>query len=156
MDVTAIAAPTAGQSHWGANLQGETLHYAPGGGWKIVANRWSTDAFMAGPFTAPITETVVHTYVAPRSGVLAITGYAIFHCLAGEVGTVVAAGFSENGLGLVFNSAPLQALINGAHITVNITYTVVAGDVLNFRVTSGTGSATIYADNCKVAYSYVD
>jgi hypothetical protein len=85
-----------------------------------------------------------------------VTGYAIFHGLAGEVGTVVAAGFTENGLSLVYNSAPLQALINGAHITVNITYTVVAGDVLNFRVASGTGSATIYADNCKVAYSYVE
>jgi hypothetical protein len=85
-----------------------------------------------------------------------MSGYAVFHGLAGEVGVPVAAGFTENGLSLVYSSAPIQSIINGAHINVGVTQAVEAGDVLNFRVTSGTGSATIYADACAVAYSYVD
>lgn len=69
-DVTAIPAPAAGQSPWATNLLGETLHYAPGLGWKIVDDRYG----YAQADVLPEGDTV-YTATMPRAGIIDVSGY---------------------------------------------------------------------------------
>jgi hypothetical protein len=68
----AIPAPTAGQSPWGVNTLGETLHYAPGLGWQIVDRKHGLyEAVSLGAYNGGALVTVVRT--APRSGVISVS-----------------------------------------------------------------------------------
>jgi hypothetical protein len=131
--VASLAAPTASQSNWAVNLLGETLHYAPGLGWKIVANKYTQT--IVGATNAAVSSggtLALATYVAPRAG-------------------TISASFSSNtvssGATPAFNNMTLNqnALTRSEQITqagtsggvgmaatVSATFPVVAGDVLNF------------------------
>jgi hypothetical protein len=76
LNTATIPAPTANQSPWGRNTANETLHYAPGLGWKIVDNYISIDQNV--PSSAPVAcpagaVTNVTSYVAPRAGLVVVT-----------------------------------------------------------------------------------
>jgi hypothetical protein len=75
--LAAIPAPTAAQSPWGTNTLGETLHYAPGLGWKIVADLLTiTQNVTSGaPVAIPSGSviTAVTSYTAPRAGKVVVT-----------------------------------------------------------------------------------
>lgn len=70
--LSAIPAPTASQSNWGVNTLGETLHYAPGVGWKIIDDKYGEYASVSlGGYNGGATITVVRT--APRTGILSVS-----------------------------------------------------------------------------------
>jgi hypothetical protein len=75
-DVALIPAPTASQSPWGQNALGETLHYAPGLGWKIIDNQYHTSCSV--PSSAPVATVsnvikTICTLAAPRAGLAVLT-----------------------------------------------------------------------------------
>ena len=76
-NVAAIPAPTAGQSNWATNLLGETLHYAPGLGWKIVDNRYGAQIVQpAGVIPTPVSAwATAVSLVAPRAGRIIATAH---------------------------------------------------------------------------------
>ena len=70
--LSAIPAPTASQSNWGVNTLGETLHYMPGVGWKIIDDKYGEYASVSlGGYNGGATITVVRT--APRTGILSVS-----------------------------------------------------------------------------------
>lgn len=73
--LSAIPAPTASQSNWGVNTLGETLHYMPNIGWKIVSDKYHQT--VATPITAAASGTWLTgiPVVAPRTGLVIISGF---------------------------------------------------------------------------------
>jgi hypothetical protein len=126
--LSAIPAPTAGQSPWGVNTLGETLHYAPGLGWKIVANMAHTEVTNA-LGAAVQGSTTFATYVAPRSGMLLLSAYAA--SLTNQaLNPSLNVAIIQNGATLTqdrSNGSPVDA---GTSVSTSITIPVLAGDVI--------------------------
>ena len=100
VNVALIPAPTASQSPWGANTLGETLHYAPGLGWKIVEGRYGATVSLAANFT-------------PTPGTIAnFPGMAITMPRAGKATFTLSQLF--NGFG---SSAACYLMLNGSLIS---------------------------------------
>jgi hypothetical protein len=78
-DVTAIPAPTAGQSPWAVNQLGETLHYAPGLGWQIVDKRFGAQIMQpAGTIPTPVSAwATAVSLTVPRAGRVVVTGHIV-------------------------------------------------------------------------------
>jgi hypothetical protein len=95
--LSAIPAPTANQSVWGVNTLGEILHYAPGLGWKIVANFYGTQASQpAGTIPTPVgTWTTAVSLVAPRAGRVIVTAHVF---VENSTHAALAGGLSINGI----------------------------------------------------------
>jgi hypothetical protein len=132
--LSAIPAPTAGQSPWGVNTLGETLHYAPGVGWKIVANLHGASATLSAAQSVPATTiTVVNgmTHTMPRAGKISVSssllGFGAFNLNANYLmknGVL----FSRLGSG----GAPPPGLADASDISGSMTdITVAAGDVFS-------------------------
>ena len=104
VNVALIPAPTASQSPWGVNTLGETLHYAPGLGWKIVDNRYGTQSVQpAGNIAAaPNAWVTALSLVAPRAGRIIVTGHLN---VANSTHTSWAGGLAINGINKTANNA---------------------------------------------------
>ena len=104
VNVALIPAPTASQSPWGVNTLGETLHYAPGLGWKIVDNRYGTQSVQpAGNIaTAPGAWVTALSLVAPRAGRVIVTSHLNVANLAHNNW---AGGLAINGINKTANNA---------------------------------------------------
>ena len=104
VNVALIPAPTASQSPWGTNTLGETLHYAPGLGWKIVDNRYGTQSVQpAGNIAAaPNAWVTALSLVAPRAGRVIVTGHLN---VANSTHTSWAGGLAINGINKTANNA---------------------------------------------------
>jgi hypothetical protein len=96
--LSAIPAPAANQSPWGVNTLGETLHYMPGVGWKIVSDyhqEVSADYINASP--AQGVWVIGASVTAPRAGKVIITGWAEAEVNPGGVIIGHALGLARNG-----------------------------------------------------------
>jgi hypothetical protein len=72
--LSAIPAPTASQSNWGVNTLGETLHYAPGIGWEIVAKlHGASQALSVNLTPANSVITDILSFTMPRAGDVTFT-----------------------------------------------------------------------------------
>lgn len=143
--LSAIPAPTASQSNWGVNTLGETLHYAPGLGWKIVANLagFTLPAYANVPGNA-VTNTL--NIVAPRAGRMSVNAYIT----ALSSGT----GASVNIIAAVINKGAIRfaqsaesGVVNGIDANASGTFDVNAGDVINISYLCGVlaGARTLYS-----------
>jgi hypothetical protein len=127
-NVTAIPAPTAGQSPWATNLLGEQLHYEPGVGWKVVADRFSKTLSLAANFTPPAQATITDfpgmSFVMPRAGIVDFT-----------VSQLAASQFSNASIYLMKNGAlfsrfgGLAQISNASFNTNALDFSGAAGDV---------------------------
>jgi hypothetical protein len=95
--LSAIPAPTAAQSVWGVNTLGETLHYAPGLGWKIVAAFYGSQVEQpAGVIPTPASAwTTAVSLVVPRAGRVVVTAHVVVDSAAHYAH---AGGLSINGI----------------------------------------------------------
>jgi hypothetical protein len=88
--LSAIPAPTAGQSPWGVNTLGETLHYAPGVGWKIVDNRYTKEVPILGATAPAGVWGQAAAITAPRAGLLLVNAFiAATTANAGSLATAI-------------------------------------------------------------------
>jgi hypothetical protein len=146
--LTAIPAPTAGQSPWGTNTAGETLHYAPGLGWKIVDNYIffsNTIAAAAAVPTAANAVTPIISYTAPRAGRVIIASVIN---TATPVCNAQSGGITINGSMVAFDntsaigpatSASSTQEARGNNASTSWIAQVAAGDVISaFAVTVAT------------------
>jgi hypothetical protein len=127
--LSAIPAPTASQSNWGVNTLGETLHYMPGVGWKIVADLYKKETLYPNVANIPAGAfTLVGSYVAPRGGDLLVTATAAFTntTLPAKVRLLV----QKNAGSYYGNSGSAVTTADGVHIEATKHFTIVAGDVL--------------------------
>jgi hypothetical protein len=146
-DVTAIPAPTASQSPWAVNLLGETLHYAPGIGWRVVANHYSTSATTPNQTPIPTPGTYFGTAVTcPRAGRVLVTGYVYVETYntAGGVFCSLSAGLAKNGTmstaenstnigpqGATTNNGTAQTHAeSSSNTSPSAVYNVLAGDII--------------------------
>ena len=104
VNVALIPAPTASQSPWGTNTLGETLHYAPGLGWKIVDNRYGTQSVQpaGGIAAAPNAWVTALSLVAPRAGRIIVTGHLV---VGNTTHSNWAGGLAINGINKTANNA---------------------------------------------------
>jgi hypothetical protein len=156
-NVTSIPAPTASQSVWGTNLLGETLHYAPGLGWKIVDNKYYTTVSSASNIVLNGTTTVL-SLTAPRAGVIDVSAHGN---LIADTNT--ATRYIADAVGYLFINGVFVASLTGLFTNLNwsaidgigevqlsgstAARAVSAGDVITFRArvqrtTAGGGTAT--------------
>lgn len=163
-DVTAIPAPAANQSPWGVNQLGETLHYAPGLGWRIVANLTQAEATApVGNLPAGTVHTLV-TLVAPRAGKISLHGYSASYVDNADPNhTIVACHVRKNGAVVGLNGATMlrdNTLATGTGNRLYQAYgasgvtTVAAGDTLTFTLVSTISAFTSSGENAKLAYQY--
>jgi hypothetical protein len=119
--LSAIPAPTASQSNWGTNTLGETLHYMPGVGWKVVDGRWGSFQPCAGGINIPANSFSNLTQITmPRAGVVSVSAEVFFTASAG------------------WTSLYCDLFKNGAIITNNLLHTVAnnSGHILDAMVTN--------------------
>jgi hypothetical protein len=129
--LSAIPAPTASQSSWGVNTLGETLHYAPGLGWKIVADYLEVDGKWPDQPAVTNPGATQGTYIAPRSGTIHATQWC-FSTSAGNLNSSVRVYILVNGIAKTENLS--SSTVNGQGMSVSCasTFKVVAGDVITF------------------------
>jgi hypothetical protein len=138
-DPAAVPAPTAGQSNWATNLQGERLHYMPGIGWQVVANafglstRSTVATFGIGAGTVVSTW---NTWTATRPGRVHAVGYTAganpgFSVLVGIQSSIYLNGTRQAS---AFSSQ--SNITSGCDATSSVILTVAAGDILTFRISA--------------------
>ena len=142
-NIASIPAPTAAQSVWGQNILGETLHYSPGLGWKVVADQYS---ILASPvadvaLVAGI-ETSVIFATAPRAGAIDIFANCVFDDLtsSGSFSLALRAELHKNGVFLCFlgwhrgEYGPMSA-VTGVSLSTSRFHQAAAGDVFSIAAT---------------------
>jgi hypothetical protein len=139
-DVTAIAAPSAGQSNWGVNLLGETLHYAPGVGWKIVAGLYGGRDLVNPTASSSL---VIVPVTMPRAGFVTVAALALVAGVTTVVNDVFCSATTAVSGQLFYDrvydiSAQYNLATSGAATRVP----VVAGQVINFIFRFNAPSAT--------------
>jgi hypothetical protein len=128
-----IPAPTAGQSNWGTTLLGETVHYVPNIGWRVVANHYSEAFSPALDASVTASNIVRATKTAHRAGVV-LCSFRVAAANNGSVGARTKSIISLNGANTYSSNSPGQPTnVNGdMSSAVSTSYAVVAGDVLTF------------------------
>jgi hypothetical protein len=138
-NLSAIPAPTASQSNWATNLLGETLHYEPGVGWKVVADNYGynvrntapTFSVGAGPFT-----TTIHSFTAPRAGRFVATTYVagLNSALQNYATSSLQANVFVNGVRFA-SALSRQNDQNGGHDANSaVVLQLAAGDIVTHRI----------------------
>jgi hypothetical protein len=96
-DIAEIPAPAAGQSPWASNALGETLHYAPGLGWKIVSDLYGTSTGGSATALTPnvLTPITGSSLTLPRRGKIAVAVNGLM--------TAAAASAGDFGFGITLN-----------------------------------------------------
>jgi hypothetical protein len=153
--LSAIPAPTASQSPWGVNTLGETLHYEPGVGWKLVANAYYKPYQEIILPSIPSGPTVTASEIVPRAGRL-LLNLEVFNFGASSGASIIAlariAGnppTTRHGSRAVGGMLPVEGISS-----LTAYFTVAAGDILEFLAYPTTAaSGPIYT---KYSYQYVD
>jgi hypothetical protein len=145
-DVTAVPAPAAGESEWAVNLLGETLHYAPGLGWKIVDNKY--DAAVGGnvAITSANTWTTVASLVAPRAGKVIINAN-VGAAQNGTTYTGVSSRITVAGNQYTVDNSDIVGFAGFKHTnnaSLSTIATVAAGDIIAISsiITADTGTSS--------------
>lgn len=157
--LSAIPAPTASQSPWGVNTLGETLHYAPGVGWKIVDNKHSATVSL-GANTQPANGAIVQllSHTMPRAGKVSFSSSQLAlgtHYL--HANYLFKNGVLFSRLGSAGSGAPgaehnVSSDVSGSAVDI----TVAAGDVWSFGGTLAwaTGPAAFNTSLSRFSYQY--
>jgi hypothetical protein len=163
-DMSTIPAPTAGQSNWAVNLLGETLHYAPGLGWQIVANQYSAVVKQGANINLPYqTLVTLMMLVAPRDGTILITGSCTIGATDGSMSTS-GGHILVNGafVGLLGSETPSSILVNQVQYREFSgalgSYLVTAGDVITVAavaafIAPATAAAMTGAEHLAITYT---
>jgi hypothetical protein len=154
-DVSFIPAPTASQSPWGQNVLGETLHYAPGLGWKIVDNQYSTTIKRTSSNAVALaanTLTQVSLLIAPRAGLIVVAA----NVSTNSVGNLAqSGGISINGVFVSFDNPGTIGLsganpdiyaISSNNAAAAWTGRVAAGDIIESTAITLNGTGTAYGE----------
>jgi hypothetical protein len=163
-DVTAIPAPAANESPWAINQLGETLHYMPDVGWKIVADQYGATTALGASFTPPpstISALPGLTFTMPRAGKVSfslsqlVTGtYYIGAAYLMKNGVLFSRfGATGSGSTTVGNWPGAAGDISGSAEDVN----VAAGDVFSVSGQIGwtTGGGAVFHDSLsRFSYQY--
>ena len=160
--LSAIPAPTASQSNWGVNTLGETLHYMPGVGWKVIADQYGTEVIQAGSVaTVANVWTTAVSLTMPRAGRIVATGtihvennfiYASAGGLA--VNGLIRKANNSSGVGVLgASSASSTYEIRSHNAQLAWTGNVVAGDVLALQAITLVSAGT--ADSGVLDYTYL-
>ena len=128
VNVALIPAPTASQSPWGTNTLGETLHYAPGLGWKIVDNRYGAQVVQpAGSIPTPVSAwTTAISLITPRAGRIIATAHIT---VDNNTHTVWAGGLAINGI--------TKSVSNVVDVGPGGTATAIGGGTSPYQTSSG-------------------
>jgi hypothetical protein len=137
--LSAIPAPTASQSNWGANTLGETLHYAPGLGWKIVADNYGiTGSGVLAGQTANTAARNVAYLTTPRAGRVTVnlTGGALADATTRMFGNPVdyLYLFIIHPAGIQYMDGMETPFYNGCIANAGGTFTVQMGDVISLVI----------------------
>jgi hypothetical protein len=160
--LSAIPAPTASQSNWGVNTLGETLHYMPGVGWKVIADQYGTEVIQAGSVaTVANVWTTAVSLTMPRAGRIVATGTIhvennfIYACAGGlAVNGLVRKANNSAGVGVLgASSASSTYEIHSHNAQLAWTGNVVAGDVLALQAITIVSAGT--ADSGTLDYTYL-
>jgi hypothetical protein len=162
-NVAAIPAPTAGQSPWGVNALGETLHYAPGLGWKIVSDQYTQEIIAANVAVVANTWTATANFPAPRAGLVVVTYTAQIESTnyTAQSGSIFVNGvlkaYDNNNqtgpTGVVVNSTPETHGYRATNSAVSWTGRVAAGDLIQGMGISINFDGTVI--DGKFAISYI-
>jgi hypothetical protein len=146
-DVTAIPAPTAGQSPWATNALGEQLHYEPGVGWQIVSK---LHGFTLGAYaTVPVnTINSALNIVAPRAGRMTVSAY-ISALMNGAAGAPKTISVFVNKGPIRFGDTAETSTNNALDANASGSFNVLAGDVINITYVNGSA-----VGNASTLYSY--
>ena len=137
-DPALIPAPAANQSPWGVNTLGETLHYAPGLGWQIVANHANIAGSGVDITHGGGPSTAFATIPAPRAGKITVNYRAIVFGAGTWQGQVFVNGVYRTSGNSIYE--PLSAPTVRAE-SINIG-TIALGDVITIAGFGSPGTAT--------------
>jgi hypothetical protein len=154
-DLAAIPAPTAGQSNWAVNLLGETLHYEPGVGWKLVANAYYKPYQQTIFPSIPGGVTVTASDTVPRAGRLLLSLEVLNLDAYSGTSITALARIAGNPSTTRHGSRAVGAMLPVEGISSLTAYfTVAAGDILELIAYPTTAaSGPIYT---RYSYQYVD
>jgi hypothetical protein len=146
-DVTAIPAPTAGQSPWATNALGEQLHYEPGVGWQIVSK---LHGFTLGAYAVVPPNTINSSLniVAPRAGRMTVSAY-ISALMNGAAGAPKTISVFVNKGPIRFGDTAETSTNNALDANASGSFNVLAGDVINITYVNGSA-----VGNASTLYSY--
>jgi hypothetical protein len=145
-NLASIPAPAANQSNWGVNLLGETLHYMPGVGWKIVAD-------LKGFTQAAYTQIPINTLnnslniITPRAGRLTVSAY-ISALLNGTPAIPKSVFVAINKGSIRFADKAESTTADASDASASGTFDVLAGDVINivyWNNNGGGAASTLYS-----------
>jgi hypothetical protein len=144
--LSAIPAPTASQSNWGVNTLGETLHYMPGVGWKVVDDKYSAAIGGNVVITTANTWTNVASLVAPRAGKVIVFGN-VGAAQNGTNYTGVSSRITIAGDQYTTDNSDIVGLSGYRHTnngSLGTTATVAAGDIIAIQsiITADTGTSS--------------
>jgi hypothetical protein len=158
--LASIPAPTAAQSNWGTNTLGETLHYMPNVGWKIVADRYNVTQNTTTTALPNATIVSIQNIVAPRAGVVDITAVA-HHRASGSAITGLGVYIYINGVFDALRSTSVYTTITVTNSEVNSVaaagITVATGDIIELRANQQSATAGAnQLDRSRLTVSYTN
>jgi hypothetical protein len=139
--LSAIPAPAANQSNWGTNTLGEILHYMPGVGWQLVNKGAHLTTIGTSGTTAPGTDYLYASIIAPRDGVVDILQNYLAQWSSQNQQNIVQSYIIRNGIVLQATNASQFAYdSNTNNFIKNIS--VLAGDLISFGLSVSASSAS--------------
>ena len=151
--LSAIPVPTASQSNWGVNTLGETLHYMPGVGWKIVADFFKLDTTYANPPLPNATFTTLFSYTVPRAGRILAT--ATLDATNNIYPSKVRLLMRKNTGTYTVDTGTAGSAADGVGMEVTDQYDVVAGDVITAFALPGAAPVVYTAYNVTSSFTYL-
>lgn len=152
-NVAAIPAPTASQSNWGVNTLGETLHYMPGVGWKIVADFFKLDTTYANPAIPTGVFTPLFSFTAPRAGRILAT--STLDSIADAAPSKIRLLMRKNTGDYTADTASSGSAFDGLGMTSTDQYDVIAGDVITAFALPALPPANYTAYNVTSSFTYL-
>ena len=147
--LSAIPAPAANQSPWGTNTLGETLHYMPGVGWKIVADLYGItgSGALAGQSAGTAARNVAYLTM-PRAGrvTISLAGLALANATTRMYGNVVDYLYTyiTNPAGIQYFDGMETPYYNNCLSNASGAFNVLAGDVISLVIDNACDGACSY------------
>lgn len=151
--LSAIPAPTASQSNWGVNTLGETLHYMPGVGWKIVADHFKIDTTYTNPPLPNAVFTTLFSYTVPRAGRILAT--ATLDATNNVYPSKIRLLMRKNTGTYTVDTGTSGSAADGVGMEVTDQYEVAAGDTITAFALPGGGPVVYTAYNVTSSFTYL-